>query len=308
VGFAVPPTTYTREGKPRRVGIELEFAGLDVPEAADLVQRLFGGKIEEQSRFRAEVKGTPLGDFRVEIDSNLLKKDKHRELLEKVGAKHQTVESVEGAIEAIAKRFIPTEIATPPLPMDALDEADRLREALCLENALGTRASVLYAFGLHLNPELPDLEVGTFLDLTRAFFLLYDWLVGASKIDLSRRIAPFIEAFPDEYCELVLDLRYTPNMKRFMRDYFAMNPTRNRPLDLAPALAVVDKDYVLAHVKEHDQVKARPALHYRLPNCCVDDPSWTIAEEWNRWVEIERLAADPRRIEALATALREAHA
>jgi hypothetical protein len=39
-------------------------------------------------------------------------------------------------------------------------------------------------------------------------------------------------------------------------------------------------------------VKPRPAFHYRLPNCMVDEADWTLAEEWNRWVVVERLAYD----------------
>ena len=37
----------------------------------------------------------------------------------------------------------------------------------------------------------------------------------------------------------------------------------------------------------------RPAYHYRLPNCRIDEPGWSIAAEWGRWVLVERLAARP---------------
>ena len=43
-------------------------------------------------------------------------------------------------------------------------------------------------------------------------------------------------------------------------------------------------------------VKPRPAFHYRLPNCMIDEPQWTLAREWNLWVMIERLANDAPRL------------
>jgi hypothetical protein len=47
-------------------------------------------------------------------------------------------------------------------------------------------------------------------------------------------------------------------------------------------------------------MKPRPAFHYRLPNCMVDEPHWTVAREWNTWVAVERLAADAGRLEELS--------
>jgi hypothetical protein len=62
---------------------------------------------------------------------------------------------------------------------------------------------------------------------------------------------------------------------------------------------------VRAAVEAPENVRPRPTFHYRLPNCLVDDPSWSFALEWNRWVEVERLAEDPVR---LARACEEARA
>jgi hypothetical protein len=53
-------------------------------------------------------------------------------------------------------------------------------------------------------------------------------------------------------------------------------------------------------VQERHLVKPRPAFHYRLPNCMIDEPEWTVAREWNTWVAVERLAADPGRLGALS--------
>jgi hypothetical protein len=50
------------------------------------------------------------------------------------------------------------------------------------------------------------------------------------------------------------------------------------------------------------KIKSRPTFHYRLPNSRVDEPQWGgVVEDWNRWVQVERLAFDQRRLnEAIA--------
>jgi hypothetical protein len=32
----------------------------------------------------------------------------------------------------------------------------------------------------------------------------------------------------------------------------------------------------------------------------IDDPSWSIATEWNHWIEVEKLASDPEALEELS--------
>ena len=59
---------------------------------------------------------------------------------------------------------------------------------------------------------------------------------------------------------------------------------------------------VASRVVDGHLVSARPTYHYRLPNCQVDEPRWTIAGEWNRWVLVERLAAVPEAVEELGHA------
>ena len=68
------------------------------------------------------------------------------------------------------------------------------------------------------------------------------------------------------------------------------------PLDLLPLFADIDKELIFSYPVETDLVKARPTFHYRLPNSMVDDPGWNIAADWNKWVEVERLAGDEARL------------
>jgi hypothetical protein len=154
---------------------------------------------------------------------------------------------------------------------------------------------VLYIFGMHINPEIPSDDPAALLDYLRAFTLLYP-AQGPGRVDLSRSISPYIKPFPVEYARLILQPDYPASHQRLIGDYLQYNATRNRPLDMLPILAHLDRDRVMGQVEDAHLVKPRPAFHYRLPNCMVDEPDWALSDEWNRWVAVERLAYDPDRI------------
>ena len=67
--LVVPPRSRTTSGQLRKVGIEIEFAGISANAAALAIAQKFGGKIQEVSRHRHRVVGTRLGDFTAELDS-----------------------------------------------------------------------------------------------------------------------------------------------------------------------------------------------------------------------------------------------
>src|SRR6185436_20978207 len=98
----------------------------------------------------------------------------------------------------------PTEISAPPIPITDLAPLDALRDLLRQAGAKGTRRSVLYAFGMHINPELPSDDPAEVRDVMRAFLLLEPWLRERTEVDLTRRIAPYINPFPREYARLIL--------------------------------------------------------------------------------------------------------
>jgi len=285
------------------VGVEVEFAGLSVVEASDLVRGLYGGVAHEKTRFTTELDGTALGDFRIEIDSMPLKRQGYKAFLEKIHAGETITDVVEDVMEKLIRTWVPTEIVSAPIELQRLHELEALRWALLREDAEGTKKSILYGFGFQLNPELPSLEAEPMCRYLRAFIALYDWLLAVIDVDLTRAYSPFVDAFPAAYREKILSPSYAPDLDALIGDYLEHNPTRNRPLDMLPAFASLQKERVLAVAKERDQVKARPTFHYRLPNCLVDEPSWSFALEWNRWVEVERLAEDRSRLDAVAREL-----
>ena len=297
MSFALPPLVKNGAGETRKAGFELEYAGVSIEESARLVQKVFGGEITVLSTFQQRV-DAPAGKFKVEIDTSLLKDKKYEKPLRAIGVDPDETDLkwLENALLETMATIIPIEIAAPPLPIDALEPLEKLRGLLHHRCAKGTKASILYAFGMHINPEIPTDDAGVLRDYLRAFVLLYPWLKERAEVDLTRQIAPYVKSFPDEYVKLILRDDYPASRERLIDDYLAHNATRNRALDMLPVLAHLDKNRVMRQVEEKHLVKARPAFHYRLPNCSIDDPDWTLAGEWNIWVAVERLANDPERL------------
>jgi hypothetical protein len=179
--------------------------------------------------------------------------------------------------------------------MDQLAELNLLIAALRRAGAKGTSDSWAYAFGMHLNPELPGTDAGTIVCYMKAFFCLFDWMVEKSEIDFTRRLTPYIAPFPDDYVEKVVDPAYQPELPQLIDDYLNANPTRNRVLDMLPLFSHLDSARVKEQVSD-PRVKSRPTLHYRLPDCEIDRADWDLSNAWMIWLQVEYLAADPGRL------------
>lgn len=294
----LPPRRTNPDGAPRRVGVELEFSGLGVEVISTLVAAELGGHVERTSAYEHRVLDSRLGTVRVELDFAFLLQAGRDAASDEEPERPLITRLSEEMLAAIAPQVVPFEVVLPPIPIDRIAELDPLVAALRDAGALGTRHAAVYAFGLHLNPELPDLETATILDYLRGFLCLDEWLRRAGRIDWSRRMTPYIQPFPKPYVKRVLDPGYQPAREAFVDDYLAANPERNRALDLLPLLCEIDEPRVRAAVDD-PRVKPRPALHYRLPNCDVDQPGWGVTEPWRHWLEVERLAADPQRLHAI---------
>lgn len=289
-----PPLALNREGKKRRVGVELELSGLELDQLTEIVQRTLGGTIRKASSYEALVENTSIGTIRVEFDARVFREMKVRNFFREVDEDHffsdSDKENLEAALATIAGWLIPYELVFPPIESDNFQQLERLRVELA-QKAQGTSSSVVNAFGLHLNVEVPNTDVDTLLAYLRAFLVLYEELRQAHEIDPIRDLSGFIAPFPKGYQEKVLAESYSPDLTNFIDDYLEHNATRNRPLDLLPLFLLLDPDRVRARLPE-EKISARPAFHYRMPNCMIDEPHWSISQEWAAWMKVERLVGD----------------
>jgi len=303
--FSLPPRIFNVKNEERKVGFEIEFSGLKIGQICDIIVDTFGGKVYEITPFKYKIADTEYGTFNVELDFRFLKEELLKEELEKLGVVKEDelkfIRHIESLIGAVSETVVPYEIVTPPLPVRALAVLDGLEEKLRQKGALGTRASLLYAFGLHINPEVPSFEVSVLLRYFRAFLVLYEWLLHTGRTDILRRLTPYISPFEDAYIVMVLGPSYTPDLDTFIDDYLYYNPTRNRPLDLLPLFKYLNEKKV-ALVVDDPRVKARPTFHYRLPDCRIDTEIHNLAHAWNRWVEVEKLAEDETRLAQMCEA------
>lgn len=291
----VPEHSTTEDGVERRVGVELEFTDLEPEVIANAIEDLFGGRSKMHSKVDWRVEGTQFGDFEIELDWAYFKTVVAKQESMDLGDFSELSNMVVEWLTQAAEQLIPWEIVTPPIAMSQLSELSKLVARLRDLGALGTRHSPQYAFGMHLNPELPNLQAGTILNYLKAYLCLYDWIAAEEKTDITRRVSNYIKHFDHHYIKMVIAPGYTPGLTALINDYLEYNPTRNRSLDLLPLFAFCDEKRVKNQVKD-PRIKGRPTLHYRLPNCDIDNPQWNINSTWRLWLEVEKLANNPKRL------------
>lgn len=291
-----PSRVNTVTNGERRVGVELEFTGLGIEQIATLVQSTVGGDIRPHSAYEYSVKDSRFGDFAVELDYAYLKERGRTAAGD--GFWNEVERLSDDLLGAVAKHVVPLEIVCPPIVISELHLLHELIAVLRNHGARGTGMSAIYAFGLHLNPEVPDTQPGTILGYMRAFSVAFDWLRRISEIDLSRRVFPYIQAYDRAYVRKICDPDYAPDQTQLIDDYLAANASRNRALDMLPLFAYLDQPRVEAVIRD-TLVKGRPTLHYRLPNCEIERPDWDLHHAWNHWLVVEQLAADSERLTAV---------
>ncbi len=282
------------EGRPRRVGVEIEFAAVSAERAARRVVELYGGEAIREDAHRYRIQNTTLGEFLVELDTQYA----HRT----PGAAPPSATGLQGLIDTFSEAMrevygdigslvIPYEVVCPPIDVDQLPQLERLIEALRAEGAKGTRDNLLHAFGVQLNPDIATRDPQWILAVLKAEILLSEWLRAVISIDMARRMLAFADPFPQPYVHRILKADYWPDQDQLIDDYLTYNPTRNRELDMLPMFMWLDEARVRRKVADK-LVKARPTFHYRLPDAKISETRWSLTLEWNRWCVVERLAED----------------
>ena len=272
--------------KTPKVGFEIEFNKISVKRTAEIIKSLFGGEIFKISKNKIEVKETELGKFVVELDVGLVHKiAEHENKL----IPDDIVKLIDDNAEDVAGVIAPREIACPPVAESDIEKIDLLRKKLHQEGAQGTASSVLYAYGVHINPEVEEVSAKYILAHIQSYIELVESFDHETPIDSTRKLSGFISKYPDAYQELVMDKSYNPDLNGLISDYLEYNPTRNRALDMTPLFKHLAPQMV-DDVITDSKVKPRPTFHFRLPDCRIGDENWSIFAELDKWLRIRELA------------------
>ena len=294
--FKKPKLIKSYNGKLRHIGFEIEFSNIDIEKTLHMFKEDFGFKVDKVNNYYYKL-DSRYGEFILELDFELLTKQKlkktAKEFFKTTGIKidEEGIESLEEMIGDLSKDIVPYEIATPPISLDDVEIVEQIIDKLKQNNAKGTKHKLHYAFGIHLNIEAISLDVDSLLSYMRSYVILQEFINKDAKIDITRKITPFIDNFKDGYIKHILNKNYNPTMDEFISDYIEFNPTRNRSLDMLPILAFIDEKHV-RKILGDEKIKPRPTFHYRLSNSMIDQENWSIWDEWDRWLLVEELAND----------------
>jgi hypothetical protein len=294
----LPPLTQTAQSNTRRVGVEIEFAGLGARRAAEALATGLGGSVIQEDRHAFAVRGTRLGDVAVELDL------RHTHPQRRGTATRLRLGRRSAAcLGSVLSPIVPCELVTAPLPMTRLAEIDSAIAVLRRAGATGRGTTLFASLGLHFNVETPRLDAAMITAVLKAFALLESWLRRNRLRTAHERLTRLSERYPEAYVRRILAPDYWPDLESLADDYLAANPTRKRDLDLLPLLLFLDEARVRARLP-HEKIGARPAFHYRLPHAYVGDETWSLLPDWRDWVTVERLAHDRDQLDELGHAYR----
>ena len=289
-GFVPLPQPLNAEGAPRRVGVELELGGLPEGAAARLCAQVLGGRAEQRDSHVWQVSGTEIGTLEVYLDIFLRKAQKSR---------------LRDLALDLGREVVPVEIVTEPLDMEGLARLEDLRARLREAGALGSGAGWFFGFGVHLNVEIASTRDADTVRPLLAYALIEDWLRSAHPIDESRRLLPFTDPYPTEFVRALIQAGPGAARAEVIGLYLEHTPSRNRGLDMLPIFAHFEPERIAAAIS--DKTSARPTFHFRLPDCRIDEGGWRLADEWRRWVMVERVAGDAALLRRLSDAWEDDH-
>lgn len=288
--FTPLPQPLNAKGNPRLVGVEIELGGLDEARVARICADTLGGTAKQGDGPFWTVKDSEIGDVEIYLDVFLrnAQQSKLRDLALDIG-----------------REVIPVEIVTEPLDHAGLRRLDDLRAALREAGGLGSGAGWFFGFGLHLNIEIASESDADIVHPLLAYALIEDWIRTANPIDDARRVLPFTDPYPTDFVRALIAAGPGASRDQVTGIYLEHTPSRNRGLDMLPIFAHFDPGRIAAAIS--DKTSARPTFHFRLPDCRIDEADWSIADEWNRWLLVERVAQDADLLAELSRAWDDDH-
>ncbi|MFP7571158.1 amidoligase family protein [Marivita sp. S2033] len=282
--FPPLPVAKKSDGTDRLCGVEIEFAGPTEDQTAERIVQDFGGTISSDGQHGVTIKNTVFGDIFVELDITLRKRDDVPFLNEGLD---------------LFRGLIPVEVVTAPLDRRQMAEFNAVCRSLRDIGAMGSRKGVLHGFGVHLNPDVVAPDDRHTFETIRAYGFLEPWLRAREGVDPTRRMMPFVGAWPNAFVSQLATTTFTdvPALMHLAADYIK---SRNQSLDLLPLFKHAEPALFSKLFAETDKTSARPTFHFRLPDSRIDEPDWSLLQPWQLWRQVELVAANAPLMQDLA--------
>ena len=154
----------------RKVGVEIEFAGISARRAAVALASELGGSVVEEDPHAFLVRGTRLGNLAVELDLRHTHPQRSTATRLRLGPRSAAW------LGSVLRHVVPTELVFAPLPAFRLAEIDQVIAVLRRAGATGRGTTLFASLGLHFNVEASHLDAQAITAVLKAFALLEPWL------------------------------------------------------------------------------------------------------------------------------------
>lgn len=203
--------SFFDEARFKRVGLEVEFSGLEMDEVLEILQEELGGKlerVEEQDTFYYKLKKSRLT---------------RTEEAEKVWIHFEGNETNPDEKIKDVSKIKTIEVTTSPIHWEGVKIFDSAISRLKKAGAIGTTED--NAVSIQVNIEVatkdkPQFSVETLLSLLRNYYSEENFAMIEKEIPLPQVRKPYVGAYSEEMMKRILDPDYRPSLREFYNDFF----------------------------------------------------------------------------------------
>ena len=195
----------------KRVGLEVEFSGLEMDEVLDILQDELGGKLE-----KVEEKGT----YYYKLKHSKLSRSAEAE---KVWIHFEGNETNPDASIKDVSKIKTIEVTSSPIDWDGVKIFESAIKKLEQAGAIGT--TIDNAVSIQVNIEMataknPHVDVNQLLALLRNYYRPEHYSMIESEIPLPEVRAAYVGTYSDGMMKKILDPQYRPTLAEFYHDFF----------------------------------------------------------------------------------------
>ncbi len=203
--------SFFEEEKFRRVGLEVEFSGLEMDEVLDILQAELGGKLE-----RVEEKDT----FYFKLKRSRLSRTAEEE---KIWIHFEGNETDPDSKITDVSKIKTIEVTSSPIDWEGVKIFDGAIQKLREAGAVGTTET--NAVSIQVNVEMataknPHYKVEDLLSLLRNYYSASNFAMIEKEVPLPEVRKPYVGTYSQEMMKRIMDPKYKPSLREFYNDFF----------------------------------------------------------------------------------------